>query len=128
MIDQILNAWPIIVAAVGVSWLVIRLWVEIFTMKKFVSKTDYETLINNFNAHQIVFNSHQSETKNKLTEMSGQFKLIEERLLHNGEQSKMQAGTIIEKVEHLTSNLEQAENGERKLMMEALLKFIEKEK
>ena len=110
--------WPVFVASVSVSFLVIKLWVENYTTKQFASRVSHENLLNTYYAHA-------NATSTQLTEIAGHFKLIEERMSNSMETAKAQNENLISKIDHLNSNLKTADGGERKLLMEAIMKLID---
>ncbi len=117
-IDSLPIITPYVIGTVTACWFLITLWVKWHTGKNFVSKIDHSTLANHFY-------DHKGSTELKLSEMSGNFKLIDERLKNMQEQSKIQGDQIISKVDHLNANIKQMEGSERKLMMETLIKLVD---
>jgi hypothetical protein len=117
-LDLLPNITPYLLGTIAISWFVIKLWVQWYTSKNHVSKEDHNILANHFY-------DHKGSTELKLSEMSGNFKLIDERLKNMQEQSKVQGEQIISKVDHLNANIKQMEGSERKLMMETLIKLVD---
>jgi len=113
---------PLITPLLGITgavvWFIVTIWVQWYTNKNFVSKTDHSTLATHFY-------DHKGSTELKLSEMTGNFKLIDERLKNMQEQSKAQGEQIIDKVDHLNANIKQMEGSERKMMMETLIKLVD---
>jgi hypothetical protein len=109
---------PYILGTIPFTWFVVKLWVQWYTSKNYVSKDDHNVLSNHFY-------DHKGSTELKLSEMTGNFKLIDERLKNMQEQAKIQGEQIISKVDHLNANIKQMEGSERKLMMETLIKLVD---
>lgn len=109
---------PYLTGTIVVTWFFVKLWVQWYTSKTFVSKIDHSELSTHFY-------THKGSTELKLSEMTGQFKLIDERLKNMQEQSKAQGEQIIDKVDHLNANIKQMEGSERKMMMETLIKLVD---